>query len=168
MNDGIGSAVTLTIIVAFIIVVSTYMAFNVNYTKAFRVKNKIVDNYNKYGITCRDPSSKCYKEIVAYAKELGYNPRGVICPSVDASSNYYPVSNDYYCAISHKKESDPDSVDDGEYYYFSITTTIDIDIPIVKNIFGLRFLTVTGDTKTIKVSSSDSSYLADFSVAEEE
>lgn len=163
MNEGIGSAVVLTIIIIFIAVVSTYMAFNVNYTKAFRVKNKIVDNYNKYGIVCRDPSSDCYKEIISYAKELGYNPRKVLCPSVDASSNYYPVSNDYYCAVSHKKDADPDSIDDGEYYYFSITTTIDIDIPIVNNVLGIRLLTVTGDTKTIKVSDFDSGYLADFS-----
>ncbi len=158
MNDGIGSAVTLTIIVAFIIVVSTYMAFNVNYTKAFRVKNKIVDSYNKYGIACRnalDSSNPCNKEIEDYARSLGYEPHNVECPELSATDPY-PVKTKYYCASSHKKPRDPDSVDDGDYYYFSITTTIDIDIPIVKNIFGLRFLTITGDTKTIKVLSSDS------------
>ena len=46
MRDALGGTVVLVIIVVFIVIVSGYMAFNVNYTKAFRIKNKIVDNYN--------------------------------------------------------------------------------------------------------------------------
>ena len=164
MNEGVGSAVTLTIIVAFIAVVSAYMAFNVNYTKAFRMKNKVVANYNKYGISCRDPSSECYKEIVTYANELGYKPRKVLCPSADTTTKFYPSSNEYYCAVSHMKERSEGAVSNADYYYFSITTTIDIDIPIVRNVFGLRLLTITGDTKTIAVEkgSTDESYLGEF------
>lgn len=168
MNDGVGSAVTLTIIVAFIAVVSAYMAFNVNYTKAFRMKNKVVDNYNKYGIECRSPSSECYKEIVNYAAELGYKPRKVLCPKADDSTNFYPSSNEYYCAVGRKKLKDDDAVSDSDHYYFTIVTTIDIDIPIVRNVFGLRLLTITGDTKTLSVKSDeDKEYLKEFDFDEE-
>lgn len=168
MNDGIGSATTLTIIVAFVAVVSSYMAFNVNYTKAFRMKNKIVDNYNKYGISCRSTSSECYRQIVAYANELGYKPRKVLCPAPDKNSLVDPSSNDYYCAIPHPKEKDEDAVSDANYVYYSITTTIDIDIPIVRNVFGLRLLTITGDTKTFAVRSEESNYFKDSTSSEEE
>ena len=43
MRDGLGSVVMIEIIVVFIVVVSTYLAFNVNYMKAFKMKNKIID-----------------------------------------------------------------------------------------------------------------------------
>ena len=44
MRDAIGGVVNITIIVTFLVIVSGYLAFNVNYTKAFRVKNKIITN----------------------------------------------------------------------------------------------------------------------------
>ena len=44
MNEGIGSTTILVIIVVFIALVSGYMAYNVNYTKAFRMKNKIISD----------------------------------------------------------------------------------------------------------------------------
>ena len=72
MNDGIGGATVLALIVFFVVIFSSYMAFNVNYTKAFRVKNKVIDCFNKYGTACRnvtDKRNKCNKEIEAYAKQ---------------------------------------------------------------------------------------------------
>ena len=45
MRDGIGSVVMITIIIVFIVAASSYLAFNVNYTKAFRMKNKIISIY---------------------------------------------------------------------------------------------------------------------------
>lgn len=159
MNDGIGGATVLALIVFFVVIFSSYMAFNVNYTKAFRVKNKVIDCFNKYGTACRnvtDKSNKCNKEIEAYAKSIGYSPKKLDnCPNVEMDKDSYPVSTEYYCAISHKKpksEGD-DIVDEGDYYYFTIITMIDIDIPVINNADGLgidRYLIVSGDTKTIK------------------
>lgn len=156
MNEGIGGVTVLTIIVVFVVVVSSYMAFNVNYTKAFRVKNKVVDCFNKYGTKCRnvtDASNICNKEIREYAESIGYTPKMVKCPTASVSADSYPVSTQYYCAISHKKPKSNNAVDEGDYYYFTIITMIDIDIPIVNNadVLGLdRYLIVSGDTKTIK------------------
>ena len=45
MRDGLGSAVMIAIIVVFIAIVSGYLAFNVNYMKAFNMKNKICQKY---------------------------------------------------------------------------------------------------------------------------
>ena len=42
MRDAIGGSVNLVIIVVFMLLVSGYLAFNINYTKAFKVKNKII------------------------------------------------------------------------------------------------------------------------------
>ena len=48
MRDAFGGAVNIYIIVVFIVFALGYMAFNVNYTKAFRMKDKIVALYEKY------------------------------------------------------------------------------------------------------------------------
>ena len=42
MRDAIGGVFSLQIIVIFMLVVNGYLAFTVNYTKAFRVKNQII------------------------------------------------------------------------------------------------------------------------------
>ena len=47
MNEGVGSTTIIVIIMVFITVVSAYMAYNVNYTKAFRMKNKVISMYEK-------------------------------------------------------------------------------------------------------------------------
>ena len=52
MRDGIGSTVMITIIIAFIVCASSYLAYNVNYTKAFRMKNKIISVYEDYNGVC--------------------------------------------------------------------------------------------------------------------
>ena len=124
MNEGIGGATVLTIIIVFVVVVSSYMAFNVNYTKAFRVKNKVVDSFNKYGTKCRnvtDASNICNKEIREYAESIGYTPKMVKCPTANVTDNSYPVSTQYYCAISHKK---PKSNNTREYYDTMITVRV--------------------------------------------
>ena len=52
MRDSLGGAVNVFIIVIFIVFALGYMAYNVNYTKAFRMKNKIVFTYEKYKGKC--------------------------------------------------------------------------------------------------------------------
>ena len=153
MSDSVGGVVTMGWILIFIAVVAGYMAFNVNYTKAFRMKNKIIDCVNKYGDCC---FSKYKSEYSNYADEIGYNPRGTfICPSSYGHANY--DNENGFCYYEFKRvnnSSDPDVIDDGEYHYYKIVTKVDIDIPIVQNMFELRFLTVYGDTKTFKKNST--------------
>lgn len=53
MRDAISGAMTLQIIVIFMIIINCYLAFSVNYTKAFRVKNEIRSIIEKNeGLTC--------------------------------------------------------------------------------------------------------------------
>ena len=42
MRDAFGGIANMVVIIVFLVIVSGYLAFNVNYTKAFRVKNKII------------------------------------------------------------------------------------------------------------------------------
>ncbi len=77
MSDSLGGTVIIVLIVLFITIVSGYLAFNVNYTKAFKMKNKIVDTYEKYKGNC-DGNSDCNDEIDGYSDFVFINRFGNI------------------------------------------------------------------------------------------
>ena len=167
MNEGIGSTTIIVIIVVFIAVVSGYMAFNVNYTKAFRMKNKIISMYERYDGDCPE-GSECQKEIIQYAKDIGYSPD---MNSGNCDNSFFkPGSESDYSSKSFKRttyhseakyceykmvipkaaHSDSSVIQDSkDQFYYRIVTRIDIRIPIVSNVLDLRFLNVTGDTKAL-------------------
>ena len=148
MRDALGGTVTLVIVVFFIVFALGYIAFNVNYTKAFRMKDKIISLYEDYGGECLGLSSGCQDAISSYAKELGYAVSGnLTCPK-----GYTPVNN-LYCELKVEVGKD----DDGKNFnpvskkYYKIITKINLDIPIISNIFDFRFFYISGDTKTFNV-----------------
>lgn len=146
MRDGIGSVVMISIIIVFIVAASSYLAFNVNYTKAFRMKNKIISIYEDYNGVC---TQSCEDEIFQYSRDLGYQPASLDCNDYQAR----PTDNPLYCVkrvTAHTVSDNPGNkvVEDkvGTHYY-KIVTRININIPIFDNIFGMKFLYVNGDTK---------------------
>ena len=148
MRDGIGSVILITIIIVFIVCASSYLAYNVNYTKAFRMKNKIISIYEDYDGVC---SSSCEDEIYQYASDLGYSPASLDCGSYEAR----PTDKPLYCVkkITVNTEAahpgNPGKVIEDKIgtHYYKIVTRININIPIFDNIFGARFLYINGDTK---------------------
>ena len=150
MRDAIGGSVVIVIIVIFVVLVLSYLAFNVNYTKAFRMKNKIIATYEDFDGKCDGnidaPSSKTCKGIIAqYAKDIGYTPANLKCPSG------WKREGKYYCykAVTVKQRTATSSIQDTQdKTYYKIGTIINIDIPIVKNIIPFSMFQITGDTKT--------------------
>ena len=142
MRDSLGGTVSLVIIVVFIVVALGYMAFNVNYTKAFRMKNKIISTYEDFEGDCS--TQNCRGVIKNYAKTLGYAKSGnFTCPS-----GYSPVDN-LYCVKQVFVEELKDVVRDrNTRYYYKIITKINVEVPIINNILDLRIFYITGDTKT--------------------
>ena len=69
MRDAMGGVVNLVIIVVFMVIVSGYLAFNVSYTRAFRVKNKIISTYEQYSGNCESNSSPCMTQIMKYMQD---------------------------------------------------------------------------------------------------
>jgi hypothetical protein len=52
MRDAFGGLLNIVIIVVFMTLVSGYLAFNVSYAKAFKVKNKIISTIENYNGSC--------------------------------------------------------------------------------------------------------------------
>ena len=89
MRDSLGGLVSIFIIVVFVVLIMGYLAFNVNYTKAFRMRDKVIDVYNRHDGDC---NNDCKKEIIDYAKEIGY-------PRVTRCSNGEKDETGYYCYV---------------------------------------------------------------------
>lgn len=144
MRDSLGGSVVIVIIVVFIVIALGYMAFNVNYTKAFRMKNKIIAVYEDYNGDCS--SRDCKDTIIEYASTIGYpRARDLKCP------DGYTVNSDHlYCVkkVCARKATGETLNDTKIKCYYKIITKINMEIPVIKNIFDYRYFYITGDTKS--------------------
>lgn len=149
MRDAFGGLMNIIIIVVFLVIVSGYLAFNVTYTKAFRVKNKIITTIEQYEGNCGNESSACDKEILSYMKELGYSPETTL------NIEGYECKNGY-CIKRIEPERSVNAVNDQEQkVYYKVVTAISIDIPIINKIMPqLKIFQVSGTTKQFVPTSS--------------
>lgn len=148
MRDAFGGIVNITMIVVFLVIVSGYLAFNVTYTKAFRMKNKIITTLEQYQGVCED---ECMGIIERYATRIGYN-LGIdrdATPDVvfggDAKELYTNTRGYSWARYDVGTTDNPKS-------YFKVATKIVIEIPIIENIMeNMDAFTLTGNTKLITI-----------------
>ncbi len=149
MRDSIGGSFVLVIIMFFLVVVSAYLAFNVNYMKAFKMKDKIISYYEEYNGNC---NGECSDKIRKYAKSIGYEAPN----KFDCSGKLIKDSTGLFCSskpIPMKNKADTSSESDiPESYYYKVETIINIEIPIIDNLLGLKVFKISGDTKVFQSS----------------
>lgn len=145
MRDALGGVVNIQFILIFIVLVSGYLAFSVNYTKAFRAKNKIIDVYESYEGNLNNAGAQ--EKINTYLKKIGYKPASEYVTAAnaacggdcDCSSGLYCIK---YIAVDSNKALRKN--------YAEVTTFISIDFPIINQILPhVDFFKVTGSTKTV-------------------
>ena len=119
MRDALGGVVNIQFILIFIVLVSGYLAFSVNYTKAFRAKNKIIDVYESYEGNLKNEGA--LEKINTYLNKIGYKP-----------------ARDYVTAEKNKKN----------YAEVTTFISIDFPI-INQILPHVDFFKVTGSTKTV-------------------
>ena len=147
MRDAMGGVVNLVIIVVFMVIVSGYLAFNVSYTRAFRVKNKIISTYEQYNGNCESNSSPCMTQIMKYMQEIGYDMNQHIdLPDYNCRKGFCSKRVDAETDINHR------TVDDRNRCYYKIVTQVTIDLPIINRVMqGMDTFRVKGDTKSFIV-----------------
>ena len=147
MRDAIGQVFVLQIIFVFVLLINGYMAYSVNYTRAFRVKNQIVNILEQYEGPYNDEG---IDKINQYIDRMAYDVNnqqmldfeskneGAECPGYKG-----------WCYLTHDVNiNDADGERKGTYY--TVVTFVNIDIPVINNIIGLgNFLQVVGETRTI-------------------
>ena len=160
MREAIGSAFIVNLILIFIGVISALLIGSISYSKAYKVKDRIVYVIEKYdGFTTCDMSNSnencAQKEIDKKLKSIGYKVGtggSFNCESIfsrrygekyesenllhgkDLGYNQYN-----YCVYKNKYQSSPGS-------YYSVVTFMEFDIPLIG---GLLKFPISGETSLI-------------------
>ena len=156
MREAIGGTWLMGLVVTFIAIFSGFLAYSISYTKAFRVKNEIINIIEKnegytdsaylspeqYQIdesVLKDDKSTEAKAF-KFIKSIGYNYSmfdGSFNPCKEGE-----LKTGGYCLIKYcpQKDSENDRV------YYKVTTYISLTIPILN--FGIR-IPITGETKSL-------------------
>jgi len=158
MRESIGGGWLFGIVIVFIFMFSGFLAYSVSYTKAFNVKNEII-NYIEQGqgytghdqdVEKMDPNdlpntvkAKAYNLI----NKSGYDWETNVlssCPS-GKKLNEYGVCIEKFCPKANTtKNKNIHNISDVHY---KVTTFITFQIPF----FGIKFtIPLTGETSTIK------------------
>lgn len=155
MREATGGIYALGIVFAFIIIISSFLAFTTNYNKAFKMKNRIITILEQHH---NDPSnSEVQKQIREYAQSIGYSAskeytRG--CNGVDYALD---SNNTGWCYKINQVSSNKTMSTSGdkgiqEYTstYVDVVTFVSIDVPILNQLFpNLNLFQVTGSTRQL-------------------
>ena len=157
MRDAIGGAMSIQIIIIFLLIVNSYLAFTVNYTKAFRVKNEIISIIEKNeGLTgigesqissVADDDSTACGQIQRYLKQVGYNTSEYTCEQgfTEQPGGYCTRA---ICEGTHNSQNL------GAQYvgaHYAVETFVQIKFPILDKLLPAlsSVFAVRGETKTI-------------------
>jgi len=88
MREAIGASWLMVITMVFIALFSSYLAFSINYSRAFRVKDGIVDRIEKHNGIVRGSSASddTLIDISEFMNEIGYKGKGS-CKTFASSDN---------------------------------------------------------------------------------
>ena len=145
MREAIGNAFIINFVIVFVGIFIFFFAGSLAYTKAFKVKNKIINIIEERG--SYDTSSEDLKtEITNYLKDAGYRIVSTgSCPTregmelVNGSNGNNNIINGYlYCVWKNENESDTRGT------YYGVQTYMYFDVPIVGQTVTIP---VYGETK---------------------
>ena len=148
MREAIGGTWLLGLVLTFIVIFASFLAISINYTKAFNVKNNIVDLISKYeGNNCN-----AREKIGNYLKDVGYLVPGD-CSKADPDGiySYYGYNLDgnrvtsgkaYYC-VSMDSTEDTTTMDKR---FYRVIVFFKLDLPLVSELATFR---VKGETESI-------------------
>ena len=153
MREAIGATWIMGIVIAFIALFSGFLAFSINYSKAFKVKNGIVERIEKYG----GVSEEAKEDITTFLKGIGYNAIGS-CDKlltddnlsfagfrIDEGTTAHPSKKDKYNFCIQKINSNS-ATGDMITAYYKVYVFFSLSIPVIQDF--TKFY-VTGETKNI-------------------
>ena len=131
MKEAFGGTWIMGFVVLFIVLFSAYLAVSVNYTRAFKVKNKIVNIIEEN----QGFNSKTKERISEYLKESGYNTTQIDSSRCTKENQTYQKGG--YCISS---------VPANNGMYWKVTSFIKFEIPIM----GINItIPIRGETKVL-------------------
>jgi len=158
MKEAFGGIFTLQAIVVALLIIMCLMAFAVNYSKAFRIKNEIITIIERHEGLTGDAVTEINETLRGHqyflsdlyttaCREDGYDVYNS-ASSEGGTGIKFCIKQEY--ANNLGEINNPDKRDyQGAYY--SIVTYVNIDVPIVNNIipFTANFFEISGETALI-------------------
>lgn len=146
MNDSIGGAMLLNIVIFIVSILLLLLIGFLSYSKAYKVKNRIVNivnKYEKYDTTIdASGSNAMINEINSDLASIGYSVRERSNCDNTSLGEVVPTNSSYnYCVYKNEVDS---TAEVGKSYYYVIETFSTIEIPLVGNILTIP---VHGETK---------------------
>ena len=156
MRESIGATWIMGIVIFFIALFTAFLAFSINYSRAFRVKDGIVERIEKYN----GPDLDAYVSIQSFLSEVTYNSRGTCSHLYSEDEKYIGVSgtgeglenidrnpdlNDrYYYCIGKVQANTSTFVMDSAYY--KVVVFFNLSLPVFGNKMNFH---ATGETTNI-------------------
>ncbi len=143
MRESIGGTFLFQIAIVFILLFAGYLALSVNYSRAFKVKNEIlniIERNEGLRINSQD-------EITGYLNSVGHSVSGV-CPTGFVAYGTRNSNRGVYCAKKKCEEATSCSAAVGGLFkaHYKIVVFFKFDLPVFGDLFTFR---VEGETKTI-------------------
>lgn len=162
MRESIGAAWLMIIVMTFIVLFSGYLAFSVNYSKAFRVKNGIVERITKHNGLVSGANGTLV-DIDNYLAEIGYSAKGscykiakdnfTIYGGVSGTSFTYNPGrgqHDNYCVVRVKNRTTTGNAMNSAYYKVYVFFSLSIGAINIGSTFH-----TTGETQTLYFAQDD-------------
>lgn len=150
MQDAFGGVINMVFIALFLLIIIGVLGLVVSYTKAFKMKNEIIthiENYEASGCFAEPEGAvvaqtACMTRIRESAEGLGYGSN-IKCPA-----DFTEIEG-LFCYKEFVSSNPTNHVSNRPTSY-RIITQVDLQLPIITNIFGISFFQVTGDTRVIE------------------
>jgi hypothetical protein len=152
MRESIGGAWLFTIVIVFIFFFAGFLAYSISYTKAFNVKNQIInyieqnEGYSAGGSDLAAMSDEDLSETVEgkaykFIRATGYNYSGAQGIQCEGTNNY--TNEGGYCIVKYcpMGSSMPNS-----NTHYKVTTYIALKLPVIEIIVKIP---ISGETRTI-------------------
>ena len=144
MQEATGQAGLMNIMLTIIGIIIILLAGSIAYSKAFRVKNRIIDIIEKHNEYNSDSKTEIEAELtnIGYrtmpnAKQADYCPSDKFKDAGFVKANLTP--NHLYCVYVNKNDTE------GTYYY-KVLAFMYFDLPVIGNYIQIP---VTGETKIL-------------------
>ena len=141
MREAIGGTWLFGLVITFIVFFASFLAVSINYSKAFNVKNNVVDLVTKY--EGNNPCAR--KHIASYLRTTGYLVTGK-CPDnyvgYDINGNKTSINKAYFCLSNDTTDYSANL--DKKFYRTIIFFRI--NLPMFGNIMTYR---IKGETESI-------------------
>ena len=153
MKEAVGGISLFNIVIVFVLLFAGYISMSINYSKAYNVKNEIINIIRNQGGVCtsstRD-SENCYifaEQIASYFNEANYRSTGQCNTNDDDGWVGYnreglvDNNNSAFCVKAIRAETNSELPN---ALYYQVKVFYQLDLPVISSMFSFDIYGETG------------------------